>query len=341
MGPSGAPAYVDVKAPSRLHFGLVNTSVVGERLDGGSGLMLERPCLQLRLAWGCEQRVPAPLDGDFRAACHAVGLPDDVPVGVTLLEALPSHQGLGSRTQTRLALATALASLSGRPLTPSGAARALGRGGTSSVGSWGFWHGGFIVDGGHRRSLKGEARSSSDASSVGLAPLVYAGPFPWWIVLAVRSGLKSVSGPVESRLFKELTPTSPADALQNYRLTYGELLPALLESDLDGFCLALDQMMKLGLKRKEIALHGRSAELAISDLRAAGLKGVGMSSWGSTFFGFAATHEECVQAAESLTSTSEFSTVLVTGAATEGATLAIAGGPRSAASRLFDRSGGA
>lgn len=324
MSVEGSAECVEVEAPSRLHLGLVNTSPIGARIDGGAGVMLSHPVLRLRLARSDRQRLDARVDpADFRAACRLLGLPENSTVSVEVQELFPAHQGLGSRTQRRLSLAVGLACLHGKSVNPRFAAPGLGRGGTSSIGSWGFWYGGFIVDGGHLRRRKSRAVSSAEATNVGIAPLVYSGSFPWHIVIAIRRGLKLTSGALEAQLFERLTPTPADEAAIAYRLTYGELLPAVVEGDFSAFNSCVDALMKIGLKRRELEVHGSSSVAAMDALRLAGLGGVGMSSWGPTFFGFARTSEEAVRSAEALMTNDDFSRVVATVASPRGATVTI------------------
>lgn len=321
-----ADIVVDVVAPTRLHFGLLNTSAFGKRVDGGAGLMLDAPNIRVEV-FKTERQVVTPpsLKEEVKFCLERLGAASDIPVGVRITNAEIAHQGFGWKTQLRLATSMALIAGIGLDLPGEPLATVLGRGGTSGIGSWGFWHGGFIVDGGHVRERKQGIVPSSSVAAPELPPLLCAHRFEWPVVVAVVRGLPPIHGRLERELFAANTPTALEDALLLYECLFGEVLPAVVEGDFHAFCQGLDRVGELGFKRIERQVRGRQMAQALDVLRAAGLMGTGMSSWGPAVFGFAPTMDAAEAAVEELSLSGVFGSCLVTRASATGALVTIDG----------------
>ena len=111
-----------------------------------------------------------------------------------VLEAIPSHAGLGSGTKLALAVTAALSALAGQSPDPAAMARTAGRGARSAVGLWTFALGGFVVEGGRRPGV--------DAP----APLLtrHAMPDEWRCVLVIPAAEPGLSGGPEEAAFADL-----------------------------------------------------------------------------------------------------------------------------------------
>ncbi len=321
-----APSKIEVLAPSRLHFGLIDLSLKGYRIDGGVGLALKSPSLMVTLNRE-ERSLSDPMRLLLNNCAAAVGADLANEWSVTLGGDLRRHVGLGSGTQLRLALAAAALACveSTRPLTE--VAPALGRAGTSGIGSLGFWLGGVLADGGHDRSTKGQAAPTRATTPRRMPPLMHRGSFPWITVVAIARGLKNVYGDLEKSLFQKLTPVPEHETAAAYALTYGQLLPAAYEGDFDSFCSALEAHQALGFKSREIAFQGAAAVSAMETMRRAGLSGVGMSSWGPAFFGFTTSHGLARTITEQLADSSQFEAAWSSEASGSGAEMSIDDGP--------------
>ena len=151
---------IEVRTPSRIHFGLLAYHPQRGRQFGGVGLMLRRPDVAIRVTTN-------PASGDFegsgRMADRAVGfarrfaqsaladrLTAHVPPARIEVRRVPRpHTGLGSGTQLGMAVARAMAGLIERDdLGADAFSRLVGRGRRSAVGVHGSFLGGLIVDGG-------------------------------------------------------------------------------------------------------------------------------------------------------------------------------------------------
>ena len=154
-GRMSAPDSVFVEAAARLHFGVLD-------LRGRA-----RP--SVRGPGRGDIRTLAAARGAARIGSHGAGAglrPGDrsSPAGswrfhgldggadLVVHRCIPAHSGLGSGTQLGLAVARALAELSRSRRPRPVLARAVERGRRSAIGTWTFALGGFIVEGGRRRT---------------------------------------------------------------------------------------------------------------------------------------------------------------------------------------------
>jgi beta-RFAP synthase len=281
-----APARVFIEAPARLHFGVLDLRGQLGRCFGGLGAAIPSPSLLLEAApaAGVTARGPdAERAVEFaRRFLEFHRLPGGIDL--RLHRTIPSHAGLGSGTQLGLAVAWALAELNGLSHDPVELARATARGKRSAIGTWIFAHGGFIVEGGRR------------AGTEELAPLLarFAIPESWRCVVAVPRGPRGLSGEAELRAFEEL-PLPPAQEVERVsHLVLMQLLPALVEADLESFGEALSTVQRITGAWFAGAQGGTFApatERLISDMARWGAAGVGQSSWGPAAYGLVGSAE--------------------------------------------------
>ncbi|ADV63620.1 beta-ribofuranosylaminobenzene 5'-phosphate synthase family [Isosphaera pallida ATCC 43644] len=245
----------------------------------------------------------ARLDATARRVVRTAGLP---LAGVRLrLERAPiPHIGLGSGTQLGLAVACALATLSG--LDPSGIgvatlARWSGRGLRSGVGAHGFEHGGLIVDGGHPNLRDGD-RPETDRFPT-IAPLLsrLVPSNNWRVILARPERLASGRhGQDEADTFARLPPIPRSQTDAWCGLVLLELLPAIVEGDLPRFGAALSRLQRevgdsFATEQAGGAWAGVESHRLAKRLEALGLVGVGQSSWGPTLYGFTTADSSIAQ----------------------------------------------
>jgi beta-ribofuranosylaminobenzene 5'-phosphate synthase len=268
---------VRVEAPARLHLGMLAVGDAGTRPFGGLGVAVERPAVVLE----AEPADDLSVDGGdaeralaFARRCRdALGLAGGAHLRV--LEAIPSHVGLGSGTKLALAVAQALAAVHDRAIDAPALAEAAGRAARSAVGMWTFAHGGLVVEGG----VRGE----------GSAPLLmrHAMPDEWRIVIVVPDAEPGLSGPAEAQAFERLVPSAERSAAIA-QLVLTSLLPALVERELEEFGGALTRVQQL--VGDEFAsmqggrFHPRAGALVEALLRG-GAAGAGQSSWGPAVYG--------------------------------------------------------
>jgi beta-ribofuranosylaminobenzene 5'-phosphate synthase len=267
---------IRVEAPARLHLGMLAVGDAGTRRFGGLGVAVERPAVVLEAEPADELTVEG-ADAEralaFAQRCSdALGLPG---AHLRVLEAIPSHVGLGSGTKLALAVAQALAAVHARTLDAPALAQAAGRAARSAVGMWTFALGGLVVEGG----VRGE----------GSAPLLmrHAMPDDWRIVVVVPDAEPGLSGPAEARAFERLVPSAERSAAIA-QLVLTSLLPALVEHELEEFGGALTRVQQL--VGDEFAsmqggrFHPRAGAL-VEALLSGGAAGAGQSSWGPAVYG--------------------------------------------------------
>lgn len=283
---------VSVTAGSRLHFGLVCAPPGSPWHYGGIGMMLQQPAWQLQICTGedvttdCLQTSPA-------AAERVLGLlqefrrldPGLPPVLVRTHGEVPFHAGLGAGTQLTLALGTAFLLLTGQPRPSSTADLAirLGRRRRSAIGTYGFDHGGFIVDRG---------RSGGELTRVGF-------PEDWRMVLLTPTASAGLSGSSEETFFGQRSslPDTTVRLLANMIET--EIVPALHNADLPAFRAALaayGQQVGQYFAQAQggIFAHPVIRQL-VDQLEQQHISGAVQSSWGPTVAIPVQSHQAAVQ----------------------------------------------
>ncbi len=280
-----ARASLFVEASARLHFGVLDLRGSLGRRFGGLGASVPEPSLLLEATPASRITAEGP-DADRAAEFARRFLSHHGASGgarIRVHRAIPTHSGLGSGTQLGLAVGRALAELYGLPGGAADLARAVSRAERSAIGTWTFAHGGFIVEGGRR--------PGSDE----IAPLLVRLPIPerWRCVIAVPPGDPGLSGEAESAAFGRLPPPSQGDVERVAHLVLMQLLPALVEGDLQGFGAALTTVQQVTGAWFAPAQGGTFApgqsELVVTRMAQWGAAGVGQSSWGPAVYGLVDT----------------------------------------------------
>jgi beta-ribofuranosylaminobenzene 5'-phosphate synthase len=211
---------------------------------------------------------------------------------------IPEHSGLGSGTQLAIAVGTALCKLHQIHASTTHIAHQLGRGKRSGIGIAAFDSGGFIVDGG--------LSNTSD-----IPPLLaqYIFPETWRIVLINDHANQGIHGTTELNAFSELPPFPTQDAQAICHLTLMQLMPAIVEQELDIFGDAITQIQALIGDHFAPAQGGRYTSESVSALlhyaNSLGHKGIAQSSWGPTGCIFVSSPDAASQLIEKLERYSE------------------------------------
>lgn len=273
-------ASVIVTAPARLHLGFIDPEgSLGWRF-GSLGVAINEPRLVL------EARIaPAVhVEGDPHGRVEPL-LRDllrhfalEQGVSVRCRETVPVHVGFGSGTQLSLAVATAVARLFKLDVTLAELTRLTGRGRRSGIGVSVFAHGGFVLDSG-----RGNA---SPAPTV-----LFRHPFPdeWRFVVVVPELKETLHGAAEEDAFHRLAAPPQAEVGHVCRLILMQLLPSLIEKDVQLFGQALTAVQRtVGGWFAPIQGGTYATEFAqeiLELMTAEGAAGVGQSSWGPTLYG--------------------------------------------------------
>ncbi|NOY11737.1 MAG: hypothetical protein GXO67_06615 [Archaeoglobi archaeon] len=275
---------VRIRTPSRIHITLIDLNGKIGRVDGGVGLTLDSPGIELvaRESDGVVVKGEGESLKRFEDVAKIFAEKFGRGIEVEVKESYSSHIGLGSGTQTSLAVGVAYCRLYGIDVSPRDVAVLTGRGGTSGVGVAAFESGGLIVDGGHSRREKPGFLPSS-FSRARPAPVISRLDFPedWDVYLFIPEG-KGFYGMREKDLFERNTPLPLEEVRELSHLILMKLLPSVVEHDLDGFAEAVYRIQHLGFKRAEVMQYGDLISGAIEELREYGA--VGMSSTGPTVY---------------------------------------------------------
>lgn len=297
---------VHVCAPSRLHFGMFSFGHTDQPQFGGVGVMVETPAVKLRISPAVDFSVAGSNVERVRRfaeqATRSWGL-ESLPSCRIEVSAPPDHTGLGVGTQLGLAVSAGLRRfLRLSELSAAELAVSVGRGGRSSVGTYGFELGGLIIDGGKRvDSRVGEL--------VGRVPL----PEEWRFVLIRPKDGKGLAGECETRAFAGL-PAVPRSMTQRlWEITNERILPAVRDANCAKFGNAVYEFGRLAGECFAAAQGGPFAnsriERWVAAIRDYGVQGVGQSSWGPTVFAIVENDAKALQLVEWLRSTDDFATV--------------------------------
>ncbi|WP_430913571.1 beta-ribofuranosylaminobenzene 5'-phosphate synthase family protein [Methylobacterium sp. sgz302541] len=287
-GPGTGPAdAVRVHAPARLHFGFLDLHGGLGRRFGSIGLAVDAPAVSLVATAGEGLSAEGPEAGRVlayaRAAASHLGIAPNAAIRVAA--AIPPHAGFGSGTQLALAVAAALAGLSGRPFAPEDFADALDRGNRSGVGLAAFTQGGLIVDGG---------RDASGAPPPVIARLAY--PDAWRIVLILDTGMTGVHGSREIEAFQHLPRFPEAEAAEICRIVLMQAMPSCVVGDAWSFGEGITRIQRLIGDHFAPHQGGRFASPAVAEalgaVAAQGVAGYGQSSWGPTGFALVPSERE-------------------------------------------------
>lgn len=279
---------LQIRTPSRLHFGLLSWGVDAPRQFGGVGLMIDRPGLTISAEPAASWTASGPLARLVRKTAAQVVerlmmrngrvVP---PLRLRVEQAPAEHMGLGVGTQLSLAIAQLIATVADVPAMPvAELAMLAGHVSRSGIGLHGFALGGLIVDGGRR-------------TPGSFPPLLTRIEFPadWQVLVVLPPGPRGLSGAAEAEAFAMLPPLPDAVADRLCRLVLMGLLPAVVEHDLAAFGAAVTAIQfHVGrgfAPAQNGSLYARpDLEPIIDFLRENGLHSAGQSSWGPALYAF-------------------------------------------------------
>ncbi|MCH9808209.1 MAG: GHMP kinase [Alphaproteobacteria bacterium] len=285
--PAASGREIRVVAPARLHLGFLDLNGGLGRKFGSLGLAIDHPVTRLSLARAEKNSIEgfesSRADKALGRLKAQLGVEGNFRLKVE--EAIPAHAGLGSGTQLALSIGAALSELEGLEAEFRRLGEMQARGARSAIGMAAFERGGFVVDGG-RGALE-------------RAPPVVAQadiPSHWRVLLALDPARVGVHGDSEVAAFETLPEMSAAVSGELSRIMLMQLLPGLIEDDIETFGAAVTRVQEINGEYFASEQGGgiwASTGVAAIVRRMAdlGAVGIGQSSWGPTGFAFAPTSE--------------------------------------------------
>lgn len=284
---------VHVTAPARLHFGLLNESGLFGRIDGGVGVAVADPAWRYCLRPAARVAVRGAITPELAAAAEHVitRLTGELrlqPFELVVIDEIPAHAGLGSKTALLVSIGRALFDLAGRTPSEYDVARAVGRGGTSGMGTYLSREGGLAVDLG-RGFPRDKSRFVPSSASASAPPLLLAqlgaSACP---VVHFRFDAAGPSGAAERAVFERACPVPEPETAMLLARTMSQIIPGYLEGEDAALQSGLEAIQHLGLKRHEWAAQSPVTQAFRAHFRrAAPDLALCLSSMGPTMFVFA------------------------------------------------------
>lgn len=298
----------EIKTPSRVHMSLIDMNGGLGRLDGSVGLALADGGIHLRAKKAdavivTERSASGEIrscDPDFTAKIERIIrplLPENEGAEIEFFSPVRQHVGLGSGTQIALSAASAVNHLYGLDKSVRELAQITHRGGTSGVGVLAFEHGGFIVDCGHKAADKNGFLPSS-GSTAPPADLLLRKDFPDWDVIVAIPPKVGINGEDEKNFFQSVCPVPLNEVREASHVILMQMLPSLIEQDIEGFGNAVNSLQKVGFKKHEVAVQPQEVKSIMDLMLQNGISGAGISSFGPATYGFSddRKHSEEVKA---------------------------------------------
>ncbi|MFW9826312.1 MAG: beta-ribofuranosylaminobenzene 5'-phosphate synthase [Candidatus Thorarchaeota archaeon] len=296
-----------ITTPCRIHLSLIDENGYTGRVDGGIGLMLDRPNVVFEVSNSAKE---------FKIEAHkyyreSIEVINEIASKVfkrynisnknfhfNLTRYFPSHVGLGSKTQLSLAIATAITKLKNlNHLTHKDLTKLVERGGTSGIGWRGFETGGFILDGGHDFGTGREKEtflpsSASTSANPALTIFRYNVPENWRFVLVIPNVKKGAYGDEEISVFQNYAPIPRNEVNEVSHQIIMKIIPGLIKNDLKCFGEGLERIQNIGFKKIEIGLQHDIVKDLLKFFKIYGLKAYGMSSFGPSVVGIVESDSE-------------------------------------------------
>ncbi len=288
-----------IKTPARIHITLMDLNGSYGRIDGGIGFSIQNPQFILE-STQIDAGVVVEFDDSitdedaidecnlkikqaYEDICNHFDL--DIGFKFKVHNAFSAHSGFGSGTQIALAAAKLITETVGIDKSSVELSTIVGRGGTSGIGTYGFEDGGFIADGGHSLIEK-ETFLPSSASNACPPPLIARFDFPqeWDVLVAIPPYGLSIHDGEEIDLFKKFCPLPQREVEQLSHIVFMNLIPAMLERDIEEFGKCIDEIHLRGFQKAELTLYDERMHNLMHHLRDNGAYGVGMSSFGPTIY---------------------------------------------------------
>ncbi|MFO7796418.1 MAG: beta-ribofuranosylaminobenzene 5'-phosphate synthase [Promethearchaeati archaeon] len=305
---------IRIITPSRIHLSLIDENGYTGRVDGGIGLMLDKPNVVFE-ATNSAKEFKIEAHRYYRESIEVINEKaskvfktldiSNKNFHFYLKQYYPSHVGLGSKTQLSLAIASAIAKLKDLDISHKSLTNIVGRGGTSGIGWRGFKTGGFILDGGHDFGLGKEKEtflpsSASSSADPALTIFRYDIPEHWRFVLVIPNVSKGAYGDEEVSIFQKHTPIPKEEVNEVSHQILMKIIPGILKNNLTVFGEGLKRIQSIGFKKIEISLQDKIVKDLLNFMGEFGVKAYGMSSFGPSVVGITESDSEAEELFEAL-----------------------------------------
>ncbi|MFX0056710.1 MAG: beta-ribofuranosylaminobenzene 5'-phosphate synthase [Candidatus Hodarchaeota archaeon] len=301
---------IRITTPCRIHLSLIDENGYTGRVDGGIGLMLDRPNVVFEASNHAEEfkieahkyyRESIEVINEQASKVFKAFNISNKNFHFYLRRYYPSHVGLGSKTQLSLAIAKAITKLKNiNDVSINQLTKLVERGGTSGIGWRGFEYGGFILDGGHDFG-KGKEKetflpsSASKSANPALTILRYPIPENWRFVLVIPNIKKGAYGDEEISIFQTHAPIPKGEVNEVSHQILMKVIPGILKNDLKCFGEGLRRIQSIGFKKVEIDLQNEVVKDILRFFEEYGLKAYAMSSFGPSVVGITENDDQANQ----------------------------------------------
>ncbi len=287
--------YVRVTACARLHLGFYNFyDKSSGRVYGGIGVGINKPCttIVIKDTGGNSYKVinytTVPLDDVIEKIEEVLGSNILSGLQVEILNAIPRHVGLGSTTQTSLAIAYGITRVKKLGYSLDELALLLGRGHVSGIGVNVFKYGGLIIDSG-RKIVENVIPKPRSVEDLPKPILRFKLPRNWRFLVLIPRGSHGYREREEEGIFNKPLEAPANIQKELYRILLMEFIPGIVDGNIELFSRALTSIQyitgKFFSKYQYSIFCCRESEELIKILLENGVKGVGQSSWGPTIYG--------------------------------------------------------
>ncbi|MFW9824893.1 MAG: beta-ribofuranosylaminobenzene 5'-phosphate synthase family protein, partial [Candidatus Thorarchaeota archaeon] len=277
------------------------------RVDGGIGLMLDRPNVVFEASNNAKEfkieahkyyRESIEVINEIASKVFKLFNISNKNFHFNLKRYFPSHVGLGSKTQLSLAIISAITKLKKfERLSVEQLTQFVERGGTSGIGWRGFEMGGFILDGGHDFGHGKEKEnflpsSASSNTNPAITLIRHDIPKNWRFVLVIPNVKKGAYGDEEVRVFQNYAPIPQNEVNEVSHQIIMKIIPGIVKNDLKCFGDGLKRIQSIGFKKIEINLQHQIVKDLLRFFEDYGLTAYGMSSFGPSVVGIVESDSE-------------------------------------------------
>ena len=136
-----------------MHFAIIDMSGDLGRIHGSVGVAIQKPRIVLRASRAPDLKAKGKRSERILEYADIILKYAGINKGAEfeLVSDIPEHEGFGSGTQLALAVGSAVSQLYDLNLSVEDIALKLNRSRRSGIGTHVFKHGGFVIDGGHKK----------------------------------------------------------------------------------------------------------------------------------------------------------------------------------------------